>query len=282
MIQLPLFSIILTTYNRAHVLDRAIKSVLNQTFKNFELILVNGGSLDNTESIVQAYADERIRYFKQSENKGMLSDRNIGFDMSRGKYVAVLDDDDELMPEALETAINEFNEISEEIGVLVFNCVESKSRRLCGMGIRESRYVPFEEYLSGKIYGNFWEIFKNDLVKKDRFDERLWGAEKIFLWQLYQKTKVFYSHKVLKINHPECSSVSQFESQFEHLSRIIFSNKVLLEKFGNQRRICCPKNYAQDLADLGFWQILNGEKREGRETCLTHLTIRILQNLFSS
>jgi len=244
-----------------------MNSVLSQRYRNFELIIVDDGSSDDTEKVVRSFNDTRIRYARQTKNKGMLSARNVGFDLSKGKYVALLDDDDELLPEALETAVNEFSALSSEgIGILWFNCVESKSRKLTGKGIDTSGYISYEDDLCQKVYGNFWEVINSDLIDEDaRFDERLWGGEIIFWLRLHRRTKVFYVHKVLRINHTECSTVTTAENQLKHIPRIVLTEKVFLENYGNLRRHLCPKKYGQALARLGFWQILNGEKSEGRE-----------------
>jgi glycosyltransferase involved in cell wall biosynthesis len=268
MIQKPLVSVIITTYNRDRLLPRAINSVLNQTYQNFELIIVNGGSSDDTEKVVKSFKDKRIRYGKQTKNKGMLADRNMGFDLLKGKYIALLDDDDELLPEALETAVNEFSKLSSDgVGMLWFNCMESKNREFTGKGVQTSGYISYEDDLCGKVYGNFWEIIDSDLMDEDaRFDERLWGGESIFWFKLHSRTKVFYVHRALRINHTECSTVSTAENQLKHIPRIVLTQKVFLKNYGNLRRHLCPKKYGRDLATLGFWQILNGEKLEGRKT----------------
>jgi glycosyltransferase involved in cell wall biosynthesis len=242
--------------------------VLNQTYQNFELIIVNDGSLDDTEKVVKSFKDRRIRYGKQTKNKGMLAARNMGFDLSKGKYIALLDDDDELLQEALETAVNEFSELSSEgIGILWFNCMDSKNKELTGKGMNTNGCVSYEDNLCGKVYGNFWEVINSDLIGEDaRFDERLWGGEIMFWLKLHRRTKVFYVHRALRINHTESSIVSTAENQLKHISRMVLTKKVFLEKYGNARRYLCPKKYGQDLVELGFWQILNGEKLEGRET----------------
>jgi glycosyltransferase involved in cell wall biosynthesis len=72
----PLFTVIIPTYNRAHLLSRAIKSVLNQTYRNFELIIVNDGSTDNTEDVCRSFSDHRIKYHKQTPTRGMLAATN--------------------------------------------------------------------------------------------------------------------------------------------------------------------------------------------------------------
>jgi cellulose synthase/poly-beta-1,6-N-acetylglucosamine synthase-like glycosyltransferase len=68
----PTVSVIIPTYNRAHLVGRAIRSVLNQTFQDFEIIVVDDGSTDNTEEVVKGFNDPRIRYIRHEENRGAL------------------------------------------------------------------------------------------------------------------------------------------------------------------------------------------------------------------
>lgn len=98
----PFFSIVLCTYNRAHLLPRAISSVVSQTEQDWELIVVDDGSSDKTPSVVQNYAaqDSRIRY-TWHENIGLARSRNIGIALARGLFVTFLDSDDEYLPEHL-------------------------------------------------------------------------------------------------------------------------------------------------------------------------------------
>lgn len=100
---LPFFSIIIPTYNRAHFLDRTISSVINQTYKNWELLIVDDGSTDNTKEVVQEYSlsDDRVIYIYQ-ENKKVSAARNNGLRIAQGDYLCFLDSDDEYMPHHLQ------------------------------------------------------------------------------------------------------------------------------------------------------------------------------------
>jgi len=98
---MPFFSVVIPTCNRASVIGRAIGSVLSQTCQDFELIIVDDGSMDGTASAVAAFADPRIRYLWQ-ENRGGGAARNAGIDMATGRFVAPLDSDDEFLPQHLE------------------------------------------------------------------------------------------------------------------------------------------------------------------------------------
>lgn len=94
-------SVIIPTYNRAELLSRAIRSVLAQTYQNWELILLDDGSTDDTTEIVNAYHDSRIRYF-YGENHGAACARNRALEKANGQYIAFLDSDDTWSHEKLE------------------------------------------------------------------------------------------------------------------------------------------------------------------------------------
>lgn len=100
-----LVSIITPTYNCARYIKETIHSVLNQTYRNWELIIVDDASKDNTEEIVKEFQDERIIYIKLSQNSGAAVARNRGIKEARGKFIAFLDSDDLWKKEKLEKQV---------------------------------------------------------------------------------------------------------------------------------------------------------------------------------
>ena len=107
--ELPLISIVLPTYNRAYILPEAVRSVLEQTYSTWELIIVDDGSTDDTREVIERFADLRIRYIKHETNKGLAASRNTGITNARGAYIANLDSDDTWLPQKLEKEIFVFN-----------------------------------------------------------------------------------------------------------------------------------------------------------------------------
>ena len=102
MLNLPFFSVIIPTYNRAGFLPTAIESVLAQSYENWELIIVDDGSIDETSEVVEKYLpDRRIKYYWQ-ENSGRSTARNTGCQSAIGAYLCYLDDDDFFLPHHLE------------------------------------------------------------------------------------------------------------------------------------------------------------------------------------
>ena len=104
----PFFSIIIPTYNRGHVLGKTIQSVINQNFNDWELIVVDDGSTDNTKNIINDFSknDSRIRYIYQ-DNQERSAARNNGIENSNGKYICFLDSDDEYLQHHLSTFYDE-------------------------------------------------------------------------------------------------------------------------------------------------------------------------------
>ena len=98
-------SVCIPTYNRANLLPYAVNSVLNQTYNDFELIITDDGSKDNTAEVVSQWNDSRIRYIRHLQNIGKSNNMRSGFDAATGEYFIKFDDDDGLTPDFLEKSI---------------------------------------------------------------------------------------------------------------------------------------------------------------------------------
>jgi glycosyltransferase involved in cell wall biosynthesis/ubiquinone/menaquinone biosynthesis C-methylase UbiE len=134
---MPRVSVIITTYNRSNFISEAIDSVLGQTFLDFEIIVIDNGSTDNTGKVLEKY-DSCICYMHLQENKGRSEARNIGIKAAKGEYIAFLDDDDIWLAQKLEKQVNfldthpdiglvhAFTEVIDEKGSLLEN--ETKNR----------------------------------------------------------------------------------------------------------------------------------------------------------
>lgn len=102
-----LVSVVIPTYNRKELVKRAIQSVLDQTYKNYELILVDDGSTDQTDKLLKEFKGGKIRFFRQ-DHKGVSAARNLGIRESHGEFIAFLDSDDEWHRKKLDVQIDFF------------------------------------------------------------------------------------------------------------------------------------------------------------------------------
>jgi len=103
-----LVTVLLPVYNSEMFLREAIDSILSQSFKDFEFLIINDGSSDNSLNIINSYHDQRIKLIDNIQNKGLIFSLNKGIDLAKGKYIARMDADDISLPERLETQINYF------------------------------------------------------------------------------------------------------------------------------------------------------------------------------
>ena len=116
---MSLVSIIIPTYNRAHLIGETLDSILAQTFQNWECIVVDDGSIDNTEKLIDKYIqkDNRFKFLKRPDNlkKGPNSCRNYGFENSKGAYINFFDSDDLYKPHALESWLQKFSDTADAV-----------------------------------------------------------------------------------------------------------------------------------------------------------------------
>jgi glycosyltransferase involved in cell wall biosynthesis len=133
-----LVSVIIPCYRQAHYLDEAIRSVFAQTYRHFEIIVVDDGSPDNTSKLVTRYAG--LRFIRQ-QHLGLPTARNAGLDASEGEYTVFLDADDRLLPDALETGVNSLRAVPD--CAFVYGFCEFIDRR--GASLPTPPHVPIGE-----------------------------------------------------------------------------------------------------------------------------------------
>ena len=133
----PTISVIVPTFNRACIITKTIESVINQTYQDIEIIVVDDCSTDNTEEIIKELQkhDKRIRYIRHKENKGAGTARNTGIEEAKGIYIALQDSDDEWLPEKLEKQMQVFETVSADVGVVYSGAWRIKNN--------EKTYIPF-------------------------------------------------------------------------------------------------------------------------------------------
>ena len=113
----PLVTILMPVYNAELYLKRAIESILNQTYKNIEFLIINDGSTDNSLAIIKSYSDKRIVLIENDKNSGLIYSLNIGLKKASGKYIARMDADDISYPTRIQKQCA-FMENHNEIGIL--------------------------------------------------------------------------------------------------------------------------------------------------------------------
>jgi glycosyltransferase involved in cell wall biosynthesis len=257
----PLISIIVPTYNRAHVLLRAIRSVLSQTFTDFELIIVDDGSTDETSLMVERFASPRVRYLRHNKNSGASSARNTGIEASRGHYIAFLDSDDEWGPSKLQEQVAIFSRVNAEVGVIYSGFFydskpSGKKKQFC-LNLRGNIHETILIHNPG--LNNSSALLKKECFQRcGLFDESLPASED---WDLFIRISERYHFfpvlKPLVTIHRDGYRIST-----DYERRVVAHNKILQKYFNELQR--APKALANHYYLIGTYLLYCNKYNEAR------------------
>jgi len=194
-----MISIIIPTYNRAHLISETLNSIIAQTYTNWECIIVDDGSIDNTEELITDLIkkDDRFQYYKRPEDKikGVNSCRNYGFHLSKGNYINWLDSDDLLKPDALHVLLSSFSEMIDVVVAKVELVNFEKQIKIRESNIRSKNLIE-DYYINNVAFYVCGPLWKRDFLLKQNmlFDELISNLDDwdFNLRMLYQKPKINY------------------------------------------------------------------------------------------
>ena len=266
-------SIIVPIYNSENYLEQCIDSILNQTFKDFELLLVDDGSTDNSMPICLQYSkrDNRIHCYAQ-KNLGPSVARNRGLEKARGEYITFVDSDDYLNPDALEMLYNAIQDGTYDLVRCSFQCVGIRSKLNAGefpdmvahskYELAQIYYKNYESYLHANVWG---KLYRASIIKehKIKFKENIHVCEdRIFNVEYAQHASSAILLKYIGYNYVDRGNVSLvqradlkslegtlevFIHEKEYFSKLVdefdsiaFSNQALASQSGCLR--CVIKN----------------------------------------
>ena len=177
----PKISVLMCAFNTERFISKAIESALNQEFKDFELLIIDDASTDQTGSIVQKYLfDSRIKYFKNVTNLGLARNRNRGLNEARGEYIAILDSDDMWVDKTKLNKQVKFLEENSDCGVIgTFGYKINDNEKMIGKikyetkdGEIRKRILMFHQFLHSSV------VYRRSAIEEaGQFDENLAPAE---------------------------------------------------------------------------------------------------------
>jgi glycosyltransferase involved in cell wall biosynthesis len=240
----PYFSVIIPTYNRAHLIRKTIESVLAQQDPDFEVIVVDDGSRDNTEDVVRGVADNRVAYHKK-ENAERAAARNYGARLARGRYVNFFDSDDLLYPNHLAAARRLIEQNAEpEIFHLGFEMQDAAGRLLYRVDSLKGNLN--EQLPRGNLLSCNGVFLRADVAQAFPFNEdrQLSASEDWELWlRLASRYPIHYSNEVTSIivNHDERSVLTVNEAALLNRKNLtlkyLFEDAAFVRKYGRERRV---------------------------------------------
>ena len=199
----PKITVLILTYNRAHLVERSIKSVLNQTFEDYELVLVDNGSTDHTPEVFEKYQNRKnIRIFRIEKNIGFARGFNFCLDQIRGEWFATVGDDDEIRDNAFEILFNILNTVDPNLTAINSNGLDSATGTFSGTGLYEDQFLPIETIVK-YCDGDFWGITKTSLIENRRLNTKIPGLENTFWYKIDAIARRYYIHQQLITYHTD-------------------------------------------------------------------------------
>ena len=178
----PFVSVVLPAYNAETTISESIQSIIDQTYKSWELIVINDGSIDNTKSKILSFKDSRIKYIENDGNKGLIYTLNRGIDLAMGKYIARMDADDICMPERFEKQVAFMEENPKVIVCGTYMKKFGMEKGICTYKLKDSDIK--NSYLSHTCFGHPSVMINRKLLNQSgkRYDSNFKNAEDAKLW----------------------------------------------------------------------------------------------------
>lgn len=216
-----MISVIMPTYNRADLIDKSIMSVLQQTYKDIELIIVDDGSTDNTKEIVSGIRDARCKYFYQ-ENKGACAARNYGIDLAQGEYIAFQDSDDTWREDKLEKQLEVLQNNDYDLVFCAFLRHEHKTESQIPNEFFDIQTLDVKTLLKGNMISTQTILAKSKCFKEVKFDVHMPRFQD---WELMlrmvQVYKIGYCKDVLADVYVQENSISMnYDKAYTAIKRI--------------------------------------------------------------
>ena len=261
------FTIITPTYNRAHTIERAINSILRQSYQNFEMIIIDDGSTDNTLEIVEKYLDDsRIRYIGPNKNGGVNVARNIGLkNISKDSdWITFLDSDDEFFSDALEK-IKKTIEIYPTYDYFRFAVVYDNGEAAC-FAKYDNIVLDYEGTLRQEDASGDWVVTLSKKILDDgfKFEESVNAYEAISWFNLSKKEKCIYSLNKTSIYNLDTEGLQRKAIKTDrYYKNNVKGISLYLKLHGDDLKRYNKKDYALKLYILGYANFKLGNYKLG-------------------
>ncbi|WP_286242688.1 glycosyltransferase family 2 protein [Methanobacterium ferruginis] len=257
----PLVSVIIPTYNRADSIGESIISLLNQTYTNFEIIIVDDGSTDKTEGVIKKFKDNRIKYVKHEKNKGVAHALNTGIKESNGVFISFLGSDDEWLPQKLDKELKVFQHSNSKLGVVysgLWQLRGDKKTYMPSATFRKKEDNIHEELLNGNFVNGLSLVKKECFENVGVFDEKL---PCLVDWELYIRISKYYHFKF--VDEPLIVAPISDDSISVNAAKLVNAHKLILEKH-KKDFIDHKRALAKTYGYIGSWLCLDGKSKNAR------------------
>lgn len=247
MMQKDKISVVVPTYNREKLIKKTVQSLLKQTYDNLEIIIIDDGSTDNTEEVINEFADKRIKYIKLKKNKGACHARNVGIKKSKGKYITFLDSDDVYYKDKVKMQYENLISNNSDIDICKIKVTCGNNHNVIPNDEAEKNILNkdlFNQLCSGNFISTPTIFGKKDIFKKSPFDETLPRMQDYDLaLRITKNYSLSYTNKILVHSYIQPDSISSSDE------KLIKAIDIMLDKdysFNEKQR----NNFKHYLLDI--------------------------------
>ncbi len=243
-----LVSVVMGTYNRADKISRAIENILSQTYQRFELLIIDDGSEDDTESVVKRRTDSRIRYIRNDHNLGPAGTRNVGIKNAKGEYIVINDDDDLCRLEKIEMEIDFFRQDDLESGMVFhetinhINRIENRDGDAVIMPSRRVSDVKKTGYIFPALLPWNFVTFPSMMVRKKCYEEVGLLNESLLAFEDWEITlRIVRRYRAGFIKKPlydyyQSSQGTLFNNDLEHRKKVVAALDFIDKEYEKDRK----------------------------------------------
>ncbi|MDR0555464.1 MAG: glycosyltransferase [Holosporaceae bacterium] len=214
---IPEISVVVPVYNAERFLRECLNSILNQSFKDIEVLCVDDGSLDGSLNILKEYAqkDRRIVVISHDKNCGLSAARNSGLDVAQGKYIAFCDSDDLMHPDMLKTLHRHIVENDAEVAFCNFSYIKESASpnfsKITDHGLIVQNHLLEFESVSSRLLSVCNKLYKSTSIGSNRFDTSLRSGEDVYfnIHAFGLGKKVVFTHASLYVVRPSSNSITR-------------------------------------------------------------------------
>lgn len=247
-------SVIIPSYNRSATIIRSVNSVLNQTYRDIEVIVVDDCSTDRTKEVLDTVTDPRLRYFCLEKNSGACAARNKGIELAKGEYIAFQDSDDEWLPRKLELQLQAMEQSGAEVAFCKMKDLDyPDTHPLYTPSIAQSGIVSFQVLYTLVPVGTQAIVAKREVFEHVKFDMNLKKAQDVeWTFRAGRLYQFYFVNQVLVYRYLQGDSITMGGNK-----KALEAHQYILNKYKNDK-FESPDFYISRLKTVGRLKAMNG------------------------
>ena len=275
----PYFSIVIAVRNRREVIGRCLKSILSQGFDDIEVIAVDDASTDDTTAVIESFCDPRVHLIVESQNSGMWGSRIVGFKRARGRWVIILDSDDELTSGALQWFYERTNSAQADVGIVGASYRDDDGNIHPWPPFPDGPFGLTEaiEWRDSAVRFDYLHAFRKELLEQEELPPPM-GQANFFDLEVFEHWRKDISGAICGLIHTDASDRLSGKGKKANVELFILkarqtaeANERLLREYGGRLKREAPRFRGRVRRMAGLTHMVAGHRGRGARRLLAYL-----------